>query len=246
MPFFIVSILVQVALIVHVIRTGRNSLWIWALALLPMAGPIAYVAVEILPEIFGGRTARRAASKLHKALDPTRDLRDAHRQVRLSGSIDARRRFAEELLSSGKYSEAADNYRAALTGLYQHDPHLMLGLAHAQYAGGDATGARQTLDELIANNPDFKSTDGHLLFARALEGEGNLAKAAEEYEALSRYHSGAEATYRHAVLLKRSGATQRANEMLQKLLDDAELTTRHARALQKEWLDLARRELASS
>lgn len=245
MPFFIISILVQVGLIVHVIRTGRNSLWIWVLALLPMAGPVAYIAVEILPEIFGGRTARRAASKLHKAFDPTRDLRDAHKQVRLSGSIDARRRFAEELLSSGKYSDAAESYRAALTGLYQHDPHLMLGLARAQFGGGDAAGARRTLDDLIANNPDFKSTDGHLLYARALEGEGNLAKAAEEYEALTRYHTGPEATYRHAVLLKRSGATQQANEMLQKMLEDAELTTRHARSLQKEWLDLAKRELAS-
>ena len=245
MPFFILSILVQVALIVHVVRTGRNSLWIWVLILLPLAGPLAYIAAELLPELLGGRSARRAASKLHKALDPTRDLRDAHKQVRLSGSIDARRRLAEELLQAGKYAEAADNYRAALTGLYQHDPHLMLGLAQALYHGGDAGGARQTLDELIANNPDFRSTEGHLLYARALEGEGNLAKAAEEYEALAKYHTGAEATYRHAVLLRRTGATERGNEMLRRLLEDAELTTRHARSFQKEWLDLAKKELAS-
>ena len=245
MPFFIISILIQVALVIHVIRTGRNSLWIWAIVLLPVAGPIAYVAVEVLPELFGGRTARRARSKLHKAFDPTRDLRNAHKLVRLSGSIDARRRFAQELLASGKYKDAVANYRAALTGLYEHDPHLMLGLAQAQFHDGDASGARQTLDELIASNPDFRSTDGHLLYARALEAEGNLAKAADEYEALNKYHGGAEITYRYAVLLRRTGATERGNEMLRKMLEEAELTSRHARTLQKEWLDLAKRELAS-
>lgn len=244
MPFFIASILVQVALIVHVIRTGRNSLWIWVLALLPMAGPIAYVLVEILPEIFGGRTARRAVANVRKTLDPTRDLRQAHKLARLTDSIDAKRRLAEELLTSGQHEEAISNYRAALTGLYEHDPHLMLGLARAQFAKGDATQARQTLDDLIAANPDFRSIDGHILYARALEGEGNLAKAAEEYAALVGYDAGAEARCRQALLLKRMGETDRARDLLRKLLDDAELTSRHARSLQKEWLDLAKRELA--
>lgn len=60
MPLIAVSILsiaVQAGLIVHVIKTGRNSLWIWAIALLPPAGPVAYVVVELLPEMFGGRKA---------------------------------------------------------------------------------------------------------------------------------------------------------------------------------------------
>lgn len=245
MPLFIVSILVQVGLIIHVIRTGRNTLWIWVLALLPMAGPIAYIAAELLPELIGGRTGRRAMSSVRKTFDPGRNLREAHKQVRLTGSIDARRRFAEELVADGKYGEAVDTYRAALTGLYEHDPHLMLGLAQAQFANGDPAGSRATLDELIRHNPDFKSTPGHLLYARSLEGEGNLEKAAEEYEALSGYAAGPEVTYRQAVLLKRTGQTERAQRLLRKMLEDAELTPRHARSLQKEWLDLAKRELSS-
>ena len=243
MTFWFLSILIQVGLIIHVIRTGRNTIWIWVLALLPMAGPIAYIAAELLPELLGGRTARRAASKVKRTLDPTRDLREAHKNVRLTGSIDARRRFADELFATGKYTEAIENYRAALTGLYEHDPHLMLGLARALFANGDQSGARATLDELIEKNPEFKSPEGHLLYARALEGEGNLEKAASEYEALSQYYGGAEARYRQAMLHKQMGEKEKAREILQKLLDDAELTTRHSRQLQKEWLDLAKREL---
>lgn len=244
MPILAVSILIQVALIVHVIRTGRNSLWIWVLALLPMAGPIAYVLVEILPEVFGGRTARRAAATVRKTIDPTRDLREAHKRARLTDSIDSKRHLAEQFVAAGQYDDAIATYHAALTGLYRHDPHVMLGLAQAQFAKGDPAAARQTLDELIAANPDFRSIEGHLLYARSLEGEGNLEKAAEEYEALVNYDAGAEARYRQAVLIKRMGDEQRARELLRKLLDDAELTTRHARQLQREWLEAAKRALA--
>ena len=73
----ILSIAVQVGLIVHVIKTGRNMLWIWALALLPLVGAIAYVAVELLPELMGGRTARRAKSGMQRMIDPDRALRRA-------------------------------------------------------------------------------------------------------------------------------------------------------------------------
>ena len=34
---FIISLVIQVLLIIHCIRTGRNTLWIWAIALLPLA-----------------------------------------------------------------------------------------------------------------------------------------------------------------------------------------------------------------
>ncbi len=243
MPYFVIAIVIQVACIVHVIRTGRNTLWIWVLALFSMVGVLAYVIVEILPEVFGGRTARRAMTNVRRTLDPARDLRQAQKIARLTDSIDAKRRLAEELFATGQYAEAIASYRSALNGLYEHDPHLMLGLARAQFASDDPAAARQTLDDLIQHNPEFRSIEGHLLYARALEGEGKLDKAAEEYEALVGYDAGAEARYRQAVLLKKMGQTERGNELLRKLLDDSELTTRHARQLQKQWLDLARRAL---
>jgi hypothetical protein len=239
----ILSIAIQVLMIVHVIRTGRNSLWIWAIALLPLAGPIAYLVVEILPGLRHSRGARRAATAVRDTFDPDRDLRQYASEVRISGNVDSRRRLAEELLSKGQFHEAIETYRSALTGLYEHDPQLLLGLARAQFANADFAAARATLDRLIAENPDFKSPDGHLLYARALEGEGNLEKAASEYRVLSDYYPGAEARVRYAQLLKRRGQTDTARQVLQELLDGAQLAPAHYRKAQREWLELARREL---
>ena len=100
------------------------------------------------------------------------------------------------------------------------------------------------LEELIAHNPDFKSPERQLLYGRALEAEGNIDKALREYEIATRSFLGTEALYRYGSLLKRSGQIQRGNEMLQEVLNKAEMSNSAFRRDQREWIDAAKRELA--
>ena len=119
----VLSIAVQAGLIVHAIKTGRNSLWIWAIALLPPAGPIAYVVVEILPDLLGGRAARRAKAGVQRMIDPDRDLRRASAEVEISGNVDARRRLAEELLERAQFARAIEAYEGGLRGRLRARSH---------------------------------------------------------------------------------------------------------------------------
>ena len=97
----------------------------------------------------------------------------------------------------------------------------------------------QTLDDLIRRNPDFKSPDGHLLYARALEAEGNHEKALSEYATLAEYYPGAEAGVRYAKLLNRQGQGPLAQQTLQALLERASYAPAHYSKAQREWLDEA-------
>ena len=239
-----IPILIQVLLIIHCFRTGRNTLWIWAIAFLPVAGAIAYIVVEILPGLSSHRVTRRAVRGVGKALDPQQDLRRFELEARISGGVASRQRYADELCRHGRYPEAIAMYREALKGLYEYDPKLLMGLAQAQFTSGDAPGARATLELLVAKNPDFKSPDGHLLYARALEAEGNTGKALEEYRALARYYAGAEASLRLALLLKNLGSKEEARTVLRDLLDHARAAPRHYRRAQGEWLVQAEQELS--
>ena len=244
MPFYVLSILIQVGLVVHVIKTGRNTIWIWVLVLLPGVGSLAYLVVEVLPDLFRSRTTQNAVRGVRRAVDPDRDLRHASATAALSDTVVAKARLGAELMRRGDYAGAMETYRAGLKGIHEHDPTLLLGLAEAQFAAGDASGSRASLDALIANNPDFKSADGHLLYARALEAEGNLAKAESEYRAVAAYYPGAEAKVRHAQLLKRTGKAAEARAAFEEVLKTAELAPRHVRRAQAEWIALAKRELA--
>jgi hypothetical protein len=241
MGLLILSIAIQAGLIIHVIKTGRNQIWIWVLALLSYAGIIAYIAVEIIPDLFRSRAAQRTARGFKKAMDPTADLRRYESEARLAGGVASRQRYAEELLRHGRHDEAIAQYREALTGLYEHDPNLMLGIAQAQFAKGDASAARATLDDLIRLNPDFRSPQGHLLYARALESEGNYHKALEEYQTLAPSYPGAEASVRYAQLLQSQGRREDARKVARELLEQARIAPAHYRRAQKSWLDAAQR-----
>jgi len=245
MLFLILSIIIQAAFIIHVIKTGRNQLWIWVLIIpgLALAGILAYLVVEIIPELLRSRGAQRTARGLRKAMDPGADLRRYESEVRLAGNVASRQRYAEELLRHERYDEAIAQYREALSGLYEHDPNLMLGLAQAQFGKGDAAGARGTLDELIRVNPDFRSPSGHLLYARALAAEGNVTKALDEYRVLAPAYPGAEAAVRYAQLLQSQGQLEEARKVARELLEQARIAPGHYRRAQRPWLEAAQRLL---
>ena len=239
----ILSIALQVGLIVHVIKTGRNWLWLWVLIppAIGLFGCIAYIAVEIIPDLFRSRTGQRTKRGLNKVLDPHADLRRYESEARIGGNVASLQRYAEELTRQGRYDEAIAEFRKALTGLYEHDPNIMLGIARAQFGKGEPAAARATLDDLIRLNPDFKSAEGHLLYARALETEGNVTKAMEEYKALAPSYPGAEAAVRYALLLKAQGQPDEARRVALDLLEEARIAPPHYRRAQKSWLDQAER-----
>lgn len=236
---FILSLILQVMLIVHCIKTGRNTIWIYVLAILSYAGIAAYLFVEVLPELFGSRTARRAGRNVKRMLDPTGDLRKYEQQARVGTNVANLQQYADELVRQERFDDAIAEYRKALTGLYEHDPNLMLGIAKAQFQKGDAPAARMTLDDLIRLNPEFRSHEGHLLYARALEAEGNYVKALEEYSALAPGYPGAEAPVRYAQLLKAQGRADESRKVARELLDGAKIAPAHYRRAQRFWLDQA-------
>ena len=247
-PIYIISGLLSLGMIVHCIKTGGNTIWVYVLVVLmsmPFVGAALYAGVEILPGLLRSRTSQRAMRGIRNTLDPEGNLRKAENAVQVSGTVAARQHYADELVRLGRASEALSIYKTCLTGVFAEDPKLLLGFAHAQFAAGDPTAARQTLDELIVKNPEFKSPDGHLLYARALEAEGNVEKALEEFATLSGYYPGAEAGVRYAKLLRSAGQRPLAQQTLKALLDRAKFAPAHYRKAQREWLDEAHRELQS-
>jgi hypothetical protein len=243
MLFYIIGIALSIPLIVHVIKTGRNTVWVFVLLAFPLIGSAVYFFVEIFPDLKNSRSSQRAMRGLRTTLDPEGNLRKLENEVKVTGNVQSRQRYADELVRLGRAAEAVSIYKSCLTGVFADDPKLLLGYAHTQFAAGDASGARRTLDELIEKNPDFKSAEGHLLYARALESEGDFEKALSEYSTLVEYFAGAEAAVRYAKLLKRQGQQEQAREVLKGVLERAKFAPAHYRKAQREWLDEAAAEL---
>ena len=242
MPLLILSLIIQVGLVVHIIKTGRNTAWVFIVLLFPVVGAIAYAIVELLPEFTNSRTGHRARRGIAKAVDPDRDLREARVRFEAADTAQNAIALAERYLDRSMYAEAKPLYERFLTGVYSGDPALLQGLARAQFGLEEFDGTVTTLDRLRETNPDHRSAEAHLLYARALEGAGRRDAALHEYEALAGYYPGPEAACRLALLLKAGGDTGRARDLFEGVVRTSRSAGAHYNGLHREWVEMARRE----
>jgi hypothetical protein len=242
MPGFILVYAVQLALIVHVIKTGRNTIWVFVLLFAPLVGGLAYLIVEILPEITQSRGARRAKRSVSNAIDPNRDLRAATRNLAVADTVQNSLILANQHLERSQFREAADLFARSLRGVHADDPDILLGLAKAQFGLAEYATVIETLERLKKANPAARSAEGHLLYARAREELGEVGEARKEYEALAKYAPGPEARCRLALILKAQGELEAARALFRSVASESEVAGRHYNTIYKDWVALARRE----
>ncbi len=244
MPLLVLTvILIQGFCLYHASQTGKAQHWMFILLLLPGIGSAAYFFVEILPEMASTRRGQRVVGDIATVLDPDREYRERRAQVELSGTPAAKALLADECARKSMFDDAVTLYRSALTGHFADDPNLLLGLAKVQIEKGDFAACQQTLDDLRAKNPNFASQDGHLIYARALEGQAKNDEAVKEYEAVAGYFAGFEAKVRYGLFLLKQGHVAKANELLQGVVATFKQLPRHAQDLNRDWYNVARRNL---
>ena len=246
MPILVlVSIALQIACAVHVVRSGRPLYWIWILFIGSYLAVIVYLIVAVLPDLRNDPRSRIAASRVLHTIDPERRRRAIKQRLDIADTVDNRRALAEESMRLGDYGNAIELYRSVLKGMYATDAGFLIGLAQAQANKGDFDGARTTLDTLFASNPNFRSADAELLRARMLEAQGDHAGALEHYRTLATSYPGEEARYRYGALLKQQGRFGDARSVFRDMLTRAKAAPRYYRKKEKDWIDSAQRELAS-
>jgi hypothetical protein len=78
-PVILLSIVLQIACCVHVVRTGRPLYWVFILLVFSYLAVLVYVIAEILPDLRHNPSARRTVRSVRDRIDPERDKRDAAR-----------------------------------------------------------------------------------------------------------------------------------------------------------------------
>ncbi len=242
-PYALVFFLLQIACAVHIVRTGRDYIWLWVVLFFSVAGCAVYVITQVLPGAGRSNTMRTARKTAGKLLDPAGEKRRIEARLALADTLDNRTALARECVKRGDYGNAAELFRSCLKGMYAHDPAIMLELAQTLFEQNDYAATRQTLEELAQHNPGFKSQDARLLYARALESLGENELALQEYTRLEPSYSGEEARARYALLLKRNGRIEEARAVLATMLIRYKAAPAFYQRNERNWIEQARREL---
>jgi len=243
MPIFILSILIQVTLIVHILKTGRNTIWIWIVLGIPVAGSIAYFIVEILPTFLNSHKGQKAKKDIFKILNPNKDFNNAMQNYSITDTVKNSLDLAEECMNKQMFKEAQQLFTKSLSGEYKYEPQIMLGLAQAEFALGNYETVKQLLNQLIEKNSNYEDSNTHLLYARTEEALNDFTSAKQVYEALESYNSDPEILFRHAMVLKYLGELEASKNKLTQIIRIANISGKHHKNLFKTWIINAKREL---
>jgi hypothetical protein len=230
---------IDIAMAFHAAKTGRFMPWFYIILLVPGAGAFAYIVVELVPEWLHSHQGQRARARLDKTLDPEKTYRARKSQFEIANTISNREALAQECMALGRHDEARAQYDAILTMPSGDEPRYMVGRARAEFALGRFSDARATLDDLRRRWPDWQSGDGHLIYARALEEDGQLVEAVDEYQALSGYYAGAEPRVRLGLTLRKLGREAEARDVLADVIRQMSRAPLYAQKVQAEWVSMA-------
>jgi hypothetical protein len=237
-PLTALALVLDVLCCVHVVRTGRDTYWLYLIIILQPLGAIIYLLAIIVPDFMSGRGTRLGRAAM-KAIDPTRAYREAKLLADDAPTVYNRMQLAEAAAALGNYEEAAHLYRLCMDGVHSEDPVLMLRYAECLIELKRNTDALDMLEKLGNLGESARTPQAALLLARAHEGLGDWAAADRAYAWAAERVVGIEGLARYAAFLSAQGRRHEADDQM------ALLEKRYARvprAFRKEagaWRDYA-------
>jgi len=243
-PGFLLSLVMAILLCWHAVKTGRDSMWLWIILMLQPIGGLVYIALNIVPDIFGGAAARRVSQAARETLDPHREYREAKAACDDTPTVRNQSRLATAAAHLGKHAEAEALFRQAAQGVHADDPVLLLGRANALLELGRHAEALAVLEKLGDDEAHGRTPPAALALGRAYEELGRLEEADRAYQWAAERMPGFEALGRYAAFMARHGRRDEARDLVAEM--DKRLT-KLASQFRKEgraWRDLAAQALA--
>ncbi len=185
MPFVLLALpyVLQLLCLIHIIKTHRNSSWLWIVIMIPYAGGIAYLLIELLPELLRPGKIDGLKDALTEIVKPDAKFEVIKKKAEYSATYKNMLEYADALMEKQDYQTALGIYIDQNRGAFKDDPELLYRIAGAKYRTGDYQGARADLEALFASNPALRSgSKENLLFLRLLERIEDASLVKSEYQ----------------------------------------------------------------
>jgi hypothetical protein len=184
MPFVAAALYFGLAIFcaVHVVRTRQNLYWLFILFGFPLLGSLVYFFAVYFPNSRLQHQAMKTVAAAAKAIDPSREVREARAAFDETPTAQNQMRLASALLELGDPGEAVRQYENCLSGPFANDREVRFGAARAYVECQRYTEALRHLELLKRDHSDFRPEPVSLLLARALAGSARASDARAEFE----------------------------------------------------------------
>lgn len=219
--------ILQVVAIVHFIRRRPDGYWLWVILFLGPLGALAYIAMEVVPDLgllrqsVDGLSRRKRAGILEKLIldNPS------------SGNLEE---LGDLYLDEGRYQAARESYDKALSmRAHSFDAYYRRGIAAMQL--GDFQAARADFEYVVSEDPKYDFHRAVGLLAHAYANTAEPERADELFRQATSASTLSETYCNYATFLASQGRTAEAREWAQKILAKKPTMPGYLRRRERHW-----------
>lgn len=227
LSWYILPYALQLLCIVHAIKTGRNTTWIWIIIIVPYVGGLAYLGIEILPSLLSRRRAQAMQDGILAIVRPREKTETLRLKADFSATHNNLLDYADALLSDQEYPKALEIYHRLDQGIFKDDPELLYKIALAEHKSGNPLAARASLDKLMdPAGKTFRSIREYLLYLQVLEKTEAPGVVDAEYRRILELKRDMDIDLQHLGYLARAGRAEEARAMIAELRKEEEVMRR--------------------
>lgn len=238
--YYYITLGLQAICVIHCLRKGTNTTWIWAIIFLPVLGSLAYMFIEM----FSGRgfDMQQLQSGVGNVFNPGGNIKNLETQLRFSDTFNNKVALADAYLAAQQTDKAIALYEDSLQGAFTENEYVQAQLIIAYNLTGRYSDILP-IAKKIYHLPQFIRSRVHILYAMALEKTGNSALAETEFKTMKVRYAYFEARYQYGLFLIRAGRNTEAKTIFTEMADEyGYLTSREKRANRK-WARAAKDQL---
>jgi hypothetical protein len=236
--FYVVTVVLQIICIVHCIRKGRQTNWIWLLIFIPLIGSVVY----IFTEMFSGNEIQQVQSGVSGVFNPGGKIRKLENNLKFSDTFNNRLMLADAYLAAGHTERAIDLYESSLTGNFIGNEYLLSQLIIAYFQVKRYEDLIRVAKK-IHDRPQFARSKQHIYYAMALDFTGKKEEAEAEFKMMKGKFSNFEARYQYGCFLERAGIKEEARQLFNEVLSEVTHLSPLERRNNSKWFALIKEEL---
>lgn len=235
---YYITIALQLICVVHCLRKGTQTTWIWLIIFVPLVGCIAYIIMEV----FNRNSMQQMQTGVGSMINPAGGIRKLEKQLEFADTFNNRVQLADAYLSSGNTEKAISLYETSLNGAFKENEHVLIQLAVAYYNVQRYNDAIKAALK-VYSNPAFMRTHAHVIYAMALDKAGDYNAAEKEFNLMKGKYSYFEARYQYATFLVTKKRTDEAKLILNDIINEFGYLSSFEKRNNRPWYNYAKQEM---
>ena len=236
--YYYIILGLQAICVIHCLKKGRQTNWIWLIVFLPLIGCLIY----IFTEIFSNRDIRKVQSGMSSVFNPGGSVKRLEENLKFSDTFANRIALADAYLATHNTDRAIELYETSLTGNFTENEYVLSQLVIAYYEKKRYSDIIP-IAKKIYHLPQFARSRPHILYAAALGYLGDHEQAEKEFKTMKGRFANYEARYYYALLLAGTDRVSEARRLFSEMLDEVTHLSARERRYNRDWFRLAKNEL---